>query len=193
MNTEETHHSIANTAAAISSAVHGNDDKYNTLYGEIADHDAIGGFPGIWSYIASAALALEERGYDDDDWMDIVDSIGAEILKLTCDDPFLEHPGMLVQHVLAQFGKKKNKAGTQQVFGPFPGSKPPLAKPGYKHSEYVLARIKLRESDKHQWTVGYYHYDLPGGPTWIGPFGSMLQPDVWWDLSALDTNYETSS
>jgi len=74
---------VAESAAAISDAVHFNHDAYNALYERVALE--AGGFTGIWSFIADCAVDLEREHQTAewcDGWIETCWDIAERILKM---------------------------------------------------------------------------------------------------------------
>jgi len=82
---------LAETTAAISSEFFAEPDKYERWY---RDHGAtVGGFPGVWTYVAEAAICFEEEwnsfpSDNEPEWVDCVMEYGALLLA---------EPPMLIQ------------------------------------------------------------------------------------------------
>lgn len=102
---------IAENAAAISDTVYSDRQAFQQLYDTLCDN--IGGFVGIWMLIAHCAIELEDQhpGEWNDDYIEMCESIGKEILALTLNHPELgfDYGPTCAMHLITRTLQKNKK------------------------------------------------------------------------------------
>ena len=112
---------VAENAAAISDQVHSNRDRYRRLYRRLGEK--LGGFPGVWNFIAECALELARQhpGEWQDGWIEACWTIGDYILAMEDSTTAKELVGLALTSTskpAKRKTQKKSKEPNTHLFSP---------------------------------------------------------------------------